>query len=150
MDSFLQGQGQGMRWDFFWPRQKKIKNRDSSFQDSFNPAEMFYRWQKAVNGHQICLSFSPPPWSFVFLELKSTLASGCRIRLEASLGSRHGPGSGGSCGSCDSCDSWVRAELERPVTDLRLQIGDLFRLVVEEFFDDFICQLVNVDILVVL
>ena len=62
----------------------------------------------------------------LFLELKSTLASGCRIRLEASLGSRHGPGSGDGCGSCRH--SWVRAELERPVTDLRLQIGDLFRL----------------------
>ena len=73
------------------------------------------------------LSSAPPPWSFVFLELKSTLASGCRIRLEASLGSRHGTGSGG--GGCGSCrHSWVRAELERPVTDLGLQVGDLFRL----------------------
>ena len=44
-----------LRWDFFWPRQKKTKNRDSSFQDSFNPAEMFYRWQKAdVMGTETC------------------------------------------------------------------------------------------------
>ena len=44
-----------LRWDFFWPRQKKTKNRDSSFQDSFNPAEMFYRWQKAdVMGAETC------------------------------------------------------------------------------------------------